>query len=181
MEKDCGNLDAFRLRLSKLTIGLGIYIVLSAAFMLQVRTRLVAVFGQQVLTAGFKILFILVGIIFSLTKCRLNSWKFIITLVIFILAYLFAAGQPYFSEKTHVLTYGLLGYLTAGDLSQNTKNNFRGIFLPLLFISFISGLDETFQYFLPYRVGEIRDFLTNIVSGSFGLAILLLKEKRCRI
>lgn len=146
--------------------------------MLQVRQWLIGIFGQEVLNYCFKVSCVIVVIIFifAVQRYRFNLAKFFITLSIFILAYLFANSQPYFSEKTHVFTYGLLGYLVFRDLSQNRGNNSIGIAFSLLFISFISGLDEIFQYFLSYRVGEIRDFITNIIGGFFGITLFLTRD-----
>ena len=167
-------------RLSKITIGLGAYIVISAAFMLQVNNWLFKVFGDLVVVTSFRLCFIL---IFLLTliyafRIRLGLFKIRAIVSIFVLGYLFSMWQPYFSEKTHVLTYGLLGYLAANDLIDTKRNlQFKYIAGAIIFVSFISASDEIFQGFLPYRVCEMRDFITNIISGTLGTALLFALRK----
>jgi len=164
-------------RLSKATIGFGAYIVISAAFMLQVRNWLFGVFGAFLVVNCFRSFFILVAVSTTLSayRRRLGLFKVCAAFSIFVLAYLFAMWQPYFTEKTHVLTYGLLGYLAAGDLvSARRKRQLKNIILAAAFVSLTSALDEIFQRILPYRVGEVRDFITNIISGSFGIGLLLI-------
>ena len=72
-------------------------------------------------------------------------------------------------KKVHVLEYGILGYLAFRDLSKRNKKIFKDILLAFSFISLIGIMDETFQGFLPYRVREIRDVATNVVSGLLGI------------
>ncbi|MDI6605762.1 MAG: VanZ family protein [Candidatus Omnitrophota bacterium] len=159
-------------RLSKVTVALGVYIVISAAFMLQVRNFLFKALGDSVVVTGFKIFFILISILIiaSALRRRLNLFKICVISAVFILGYLFALWQPFFSEKTHVLTYGLLGYLAAGDLAGSKRSwQFKNLILALLFVSLISALDEIFQGILSYRFCEARDFLTNIISGALGM------------
>lgn len=161
-------------KLSKTTLILGAYIVVSASFMLQVRNWLFRVLGDFVmlncLRASFTLIFILT-IIYA-AKIHLSLFRFCLISFIFILGYLFSRWQPYFSEKTHVLTYGLLGYLAVRDLTDTkTKLRFENIALAVLFVSLISALDETFQCILPYRVAEARDFITNIISAILGISL----------
>ena len=167
-------------RLSKITIGLGAYIVISAAFMLQVRNWLFKVFGDLVVVTSFKLGFILIFILTLIYafRIRINLFKICVIVSIFVLGYLFSMWQPYFSEKTHVLTYGLLGYLAANDLIDTKRNlQFKYIAGAIIFVSFISASDEIFQGFLPYRVCEMRDFITNIISGVMGITLLFALRK----
>jgi VanZ family protein len=97
-------------------------------------------------------------------------------IVILITSFLFGWQQPYFVEKMHVLEYGLLGWLAARDLRRNPRSNIvLTILFSILFVLLIGSLDEGFQRLLPYRVGEIRDVITNVVSGSFGVILFLIK------
>lgn len=164
--------------LSKLTFSLVIYIILAAFFIQQLREWLVAFLGEKFLKYSFGIFFFLVMTIFLgvLFKRQIKLSRLFIILVIFIAAYFFAERQPYFSERTHIFIYGLLGYSLARDLSTKIKNNFARILFSLLLVSCVSGLDEILQYFLPYRVGEFRDFTTNVISGAFGITIFLYAQ-----
>ena len=163
-------------RLSKITIALGIYIVASAAFMLKIRNWLFKVFGNFIVVTCFRLFFILIFVL-TIThafRISLNLFKICAVFVIFILGYLFSMWQPYFSEKTHVLTYGLLGYLAANDfVDTKRKLQFKNVVLAICFVASISALDEIFQSILPYRVGDARDFITNVISGAFGMGLLL--------
>ena len=158
---------------SKATVGLGIYIVISAAFMLQVRDRLFSLFGGPAVMAVFKTLFVLVAFYALIYAFRKNPGvsRFVIAAAVLIAAYIFSARQPYFSEKSHVLTYGILGYLAARDMAPaKNKIRLKNIAIAAGFICAISALDEGFQGILPYRFAETRDFVTNIISGSMGMA-----------
>lgn len=167
-------------RLSKATIGLGAYIVVSAAFMLQARNWLFKTFGDFVVLTSFKAFFLLLVIItiaYAL-KIRLSIFKICAISFIFVLGYLLIMWQQHFSEKTHVLTYGLLGCLAAKDLIDTERTpQFKYTALAVIFISFISALDEIFQGILPYRYAELKDFITNIISGSMGMALFSFLPK----
>ena len=164
-------------RLSKITIGLGAYIVVSAAFMLQVRNFLFKAFGGFIVVTAFKLIFVSIFILTIAYVFRkgLNLQKICAISAVFSLGYLFAMWQPFFSEKTHVLTYGLLGYLTANDLLDGGRSRrLKNLVSALLFVSLISALDEIFQGILPYRFCEVRDFLTNIISGILGISLFFV-------
>lgn len=158
-------------RFSGITIGLGIYIVISASFMLQVRSFLIETFGDAAVKRAFFLLFFLVAalyVVYIIYK-RLPLYSIALSLFIFALAYLLILWQPFFSEKLHVLEYGILGYLALRDLSKRDKKALRNIIYAVGFVLLVTSLDEGFQYFLPYRVGEMRDVVTNIISGFLGI------------
>ncbi|MFH1888917.1 MAG: VanZ family protein [Candidatus Omnitrophota bacterium] len=148
--------------------------------MLQVRNWLFKAFGGPAVITAFKFCFIsvfLYALIYAFRK-RIGPARISLIALLFAGAYLFAVWQPYFSEKTHLLTYGLVGYLSANDLvklreRQRTKILAGGI----IFVSLVSALDELFQAMLPYRIGELRDFITNIISGGTGMALLFILRK----
>jgi VanZ family protein len=163
-------------KLSKSTIGFGAYVVVSAAFMLQLRNWLIRAFGDPAVMACFRLFFILIFILVVLFVSRryLSLFKTCVVSVVFILGYLLAMWQPYFSEKTHVLTYGLLGCLAAKDLIDPKRIfKYKNIMITVCFVALISALDEIFQGFLPYRFCDTRDFITNIISGALGISLLL--------
>lgn len=168
-------------RLSKITLGLGIYIVISASFMLQVNNWLSSLLGKPFMKNSLNLSFLVLFVLSLAYTLRKKAGLLNICLVsfLFILAYLFSAWQPYFSEKTHVLTYGLLGYLAAKDLfGTNKKFLLKSMALALFFVSIISAIDELFQGILPYRVRDIRDFVTNTVGGMFGISLWLTLKSR---
>lgn len=85
---------------------------------------------------------------------------------------MFAYWQPYVTEKIHILEYGFLGWLAVRDLNRN-KAYVKSAILAIFYIFLIGALDEAFQKCLPYRVGEIRDVVTNIISGLLGIMLFL--------
>lgn len=149
--------------------------------MLQVRNWLLGIAGESVLLDSFKV--VLSGlatflIVYTIKK-RLGIFRPLAIVSIFILGYIFAISQPFFSEKTHVLSYGLLGFLAARDLSGNyDKSPLKYILRALIFAALIGALDEAFQGILPYRYAEIRDFITNIISSALGISLFLVTKGR---
>lgn len=77
-------------------------------------------------------------------------------------------------EKVHIIEYGLLAFLLyrallpAGDLSVP--------FLTLLGVTFAGTLEEWVQWFVPARLGEIRDVFLNVFAGTCGLVFGLSIE-----
>lgn len=161
------------MKLSKTTLFLGVCIVISAAFMLQVSSWLSGVFGNTAVTNSFRRCIVLIFILTAWRAFKIGTSpiRFCAIILVFIMAYLFAARQPYFAERMHVLTYGLLAYLASKDLIDGKEALVKDIILTVSFVALVSAIDETFQYFLPYRVGELRDAVTNIVSGVFGMGL----------
>lgn len=100
----------------------------------------------------------------------------LLNLVILSLAFIFAWWQPFFPEKAHTLEYGFLGWFAARDLSKD-KNLVTFIPQAIFFVLLVGASDEIFQWFLPYRVGEVRDVVTNIIGGIFGISLFLNTKK----
>ena len=155
--------------LSKITIGLGIYIIVSASFMLQVRDYLARIFSDECITQGFFFLFFLamVGYVLYILYNKSSVRSIMLSLFIFALAYFLMSWQLYFPEKMHILEYGILGYLALKDLSRE-NGRIKNVIYALCFVTLIGVLDEGFQRILPYRVFELRDIGTNILSGILG-------------
>ncbi|MBM3255428.1 MAG: hypothetical protein FJZ08_03930 [Candidatus Omnitrophica bacterium] len=164
------------MKLSKLTIIFALYIIISASFARQLWELIQRILGRHnAATAGIVFLLGFALLVLALTlKSRFNISKFIVKLVVIVLAFLFAWRQPFFTEKFHIIEYGLLGWLACRDLNKD-KSSFRNIIMALLFASLVGVLDEGFQKLLPYRVCEIRDMLTNVVSVSFGVLLSVIR------
>jgi VanZ family protein len=167
-------------RLSGLTIGFGAYIVISALFMLQVTRWLFATFGE-VFAADclkwFSFLLFMSAALYAF-KRRISLPKALILFSVFSLGYLLAARQRFLAEKTHILMYGLLGYMASSDLAGEKDISLpKNTLFALAFVTLISGLDETLQFILPYRVGELKDFMTNVLSGMLGMALFFSLRK----
>lgn len=167
--------------LSILTIGYGAYIVVSASFMLQVNMWLTSAVGDPFLARAFWVgasVALAFSAVYALTL-RAGAVRLVAVLCIFALAYLVGRWQAYFAEKTHILTYGLLGYLAARDLAGAEARagaggiaGAAGALKAVACVALVSACDETFQLLLPYRFGDLKDFATNIASGALGIALL---------
>ena len=172
------------MKLSRLTIGLGVYIVVSAAFMLQINVWLTAKVGNPFLFRSFWAVSVIVLALAAAYafKARLGAPRIFAVFSVFILAYLLGSVQHYFEEKTHILMYGLLGYLAARDLISVGKALKpsalpKNMAMAAAFVVLISALDEGFQLILPYRFGEWNDFITNILGGILGISLFLVLKK----
>jgi len=161
---------------SRITIGLAILIIVSASFMLQLRNYLVATFGDDAVKLGFSVLFslIMLSYLSYIFYKRVPVQRIALSLIVFEVAYLLISCQPFFAEKLHVLEYGILGYLALRDLFKTDKHLFRDIIYVLCFVLLVGSLDEGFQWFLPYRMFEVRDIVTNVLSGSLGIIKFLI-------
>ena len=154
-------------------MGLAAYIIISASFMLQVRLFLIETFGEQAVQIAFLCLFFLIFalyLVYIIYK-RIPLYRAAAGIIIFGLAYLLISKQPFFAEKLHIPEYGLLGYLALRDLSRAGKQNgfIADALCVFCFVALVGSLDEVFQLLLPYRVFELRDILTNVLSGSLGI------------
>ncbi len=77
-------------------------------------------------------------------------------------------------EKIHIIEYGLLAYLLyrafkpAGDLSM--------LLLPLLWVAVAGVVEESMQWLVETRLGEIRDVFLNVYAGLCGLIFSLAMD-----
>lgn len=158
--------------LSKITLAFAIYIIISASFILQIRNFLINILGQEIVDIVFiAISLLIVSLYLVYTYQRAHIFVVILSSFIFILAYFLIQAQPFFAEKIHVLEYGILGYLAFYDLSKKDRKIYQYIFQAIIFVFLIGVIDEVFQGILPYRFGDVRDVLTNIVSGFLGIVL----------
>jgi len=95
--------------------------------------------------------------------CALCTWGFI-----------FAWRQPYLSEKAHVLEFALVGWLAMRDLFKEGKYLFTDVLSALIFAAIVGYLGEGIQRFLPWRVFELRDIITNVLSGMLGVILFIV-------
>lgn len=148
--------------------------------MLQVWNTLGAVFGLKLLTLFLVILSLMLfsTILYINIKSGLNLKKIILIGVICIGGFIFAWRQPYFAEKAHVLQFGLLGWLVMRDLNRQKANSWKIILMGFIFVTIISCLTEGLQKFLPWRVFEVRDIITEVLSGIGGIILYRLSQAR---
>ena len=74
---------------------------------------------------------------------------------------------PYPSEKIHFVEYGALGIL----VFRTIPSGLNYLILAFLFIALVGAGDELIQWYLPNRVGDMRDVYLNAMSGFLGLWI----------
>lgn len=167
-------------RTAKITVGFALYIIISASFMRQVRTFLVNIFGEGVVNIAFLSLAMTVAacyILYLIFYIKLSWFRIVLSAGVLFLAYDLIMRQPYFSEKLHVLEYGILGYLALLSFSEADTRTLKNIALSLIFVTLTGALDEGFQKILPYRVFDLRDIVTNVASGGLGIALELIRQK----
>jgi len=69
-------------------------------------------------------------------------------------------------ERIHFIEYAVLGLLISRAVDVRTLN---GIIYTGCLITLIGAVDEIIQWFLPNRVGDMRDVFMNSVGGLSGL------------
>ena len=75
------------------------------------------------------------------------------------------------SERIHLILFGLIGFLFTKD---NLEDRLVKIIpFSLLFGFFAASVDEMFQLFLPYRVGDIRDVLFGGLGSLWGSIVCI--------
>ncbi|MFH0913594.1 MAG: VanZ family protein [Candidatus Omnitrophota bacterium] len=165
------------MRLSKFTLSLSIYVIISSIFMQQVWDTYKTIWGIKWLTLAFGIscLLIIAAILYQNIKSGLDTKKLVLTCALCAWGFIFAWRQPYFSEKAHVLEFGLIGWLAMRDLAKTEKHSLKGVLFASIFAAIIGYLGEGIQKFLPWRVFEIRDIITNVLSGILGVILFILK------
>lgn len=124
---------------------------------------------KDILPVLIWIVFCIVGcvLLFYLIYLRINIIRIFLIFVIFGLGLLYAFTiNKYISERIHLIYFGIIGFLF-------TKDNFDEIGLwtvvyTMLWAMIIAALDELFQLFLPYRVGDVRDIIFGVLGGLWG-------------
>jgi len=163
------------MRISKLTFIFGLFIIVSAAFMGQVGSFISEKLGKSYFEILIGILFLLTValLILYVKRAILGKIKLPVFLVVFIAGFIFAWHLDILVERVHLLEYGLLGWLAIRDNLRDGKIVKASIF-SAVFILGVSVVDETFQWWLPYRVGDIRDVVFNEVGGLWGMTLFLI-------
>jgi hypothetical protein len=114
------------------------------------------------------------GLILYLKRAGLGKIKLPIFLAVFVAGFLFAWHLDILVERIHLLEYGLLGWLAIKDTLREEKKIIKASIFSALFILGVSIVDETFQWWLPYRVGDVRDVVFNEVGGLWGMSLFLI-------
>lgn len=168
-------MSSFAGRLS-LPLGLGVVILAVAPFFGLLRDRLLELMPRSfalVLSIGFALTLLVAGIL-GLGRLRsLHRWRiggFVLAAVLVGLqVHAVARGPADVSavERFHILEYGLLAALFYWALRPTQS----WLALPgaLIAAAVVGVLDETVQWLVPTRVGELRDILLNWTATGIGL------------
>jgi len=165
------------MRLSRITLALGIFIVLSGTFMGQVLNFLKDAFSAGRVEIGLGILFVLIALsaLLYVNRVIVSNKRKILFLILLCLGLYFSWRLEIFPERIHALEYGLLGWLIIRDCTRD-KVSFLKIIYGILIILLFGCLDEALQWLLPYRVGEFKDVLLNGAGGLWGMGLFFIKN-----
>ena len=151
-----------KMDVSKPTIGLSVFIIVSSLFMNQVAKFIEDIAGKR----GEEVIMgalLLIGLAFFV-GAMLKKGPFTVysaLCILILMSGLILAWQiknP--AERIHVIEYGILGWLASRDFI-NRKDGIRGFLKACLFGLAIGVLDEMAQWILPYRVFDMRDIAFN--------------------
>ena len=107
------------------------------------------------------------------SRSKSGIYKLFLNGALCILGFIFAWGQPYVTEKVHILEYGLLAWLAMRDFWRQDRNVLKTSLYAFILVLITSCLDEGFQKLQPWRVFEVRDIITNLVSGILGISVFI--------
>jgi glycopeptide antibiotics resistance protein len=144
--------------------------------MQQVWSAWKAMFGIKLLTLFFFLSCIatIFTILYQNIKSGFGIKRLVLICAVCVWGFIFAWRQPYFSEKAHVLEFALLGWLAMRDLTKQGKNLLKEALFAFIFAAIIGYLGEGIQKFIPWRVFEVRDIITNVLSGGLGVILFIL-------
>jgi len=99
---------------------------------------------------------------------KFEVWRLIVVggIVVLYLVGVFWLDIP--EERVHFLEYGILGLLVYNGFE---KRGIKIIFLSIFLVALFGAIDELIQWYLPNRVGDIRDIVMNAVSGAMGVCL----------
>jgi glycopeptide antibiotics resistance protein len=158
-----------------------LYIIISASFMRHVLNFLREKLGHGGLEKLIWAAFIISGLLFlryiggRIIKGR-QFLRLLLLIVIGAGIAWHASTMPIIEERIHLVLFGLLGFFLARD-------NDAGRLAPAFLLSvlgslLVAALDEIFQYYLPTRVGEIKDVISGGIGGIYGAVFYLIVNFR---
>ena len=84
------------------------------------------------------------------------------------------AARVNVAEKIHIVEYGLLAYLLYRAFKP--AGNLSILLLPLLWVTVAGVVEESMQWWVETRLGEIRDVFLNLYAGLCGLIFSLAMD-----
>lgn len=154
------------------------YLLMSATFARKVLKCLTALFGPRMVQGIPWVLLIVILILFMLLtmKRKLSCTHLFAALLTFIGIFLFLKMMHNPDERIHIFQYGLLGFIVALDKRHGSLKH--ALLFALLIAFLVSCADELFQFFLPNRVGDIRDVGFGFIGGAWGALLAVLTAPR---
>ena len=119
----------------------------------------------EIISVSIIITIILIFFLFWKRK-RYGFWRLagIIFIISIYIVWVFQLDIP--EERVHFMEYGILGIMVYNGFNSNKMKIF---FLAIVITAIFGTIDELIQWFLPNRVGDIRDVIVNAVSGMLGV------------
>jgi len=104
------------------------------------------------------------------------AWATLKTLLVLGVGLSGAAAMQISIERMHLVKYGVMGFLYTRDLMARNpdKKRFQILAVCTLLCSMVAALDETIQYFIPNRVGDIRDVGLGALGALWGTMMATL-------
>lgn len=134
-------------------------------------TLLYGILGKEGLSIAVNSIFVIILFSFLIIvfKRNKNNYRSVVAVaLITLLGAMMAFQYETPEERIHFMEYGALGYLVFMALFDGGNVS---VLLSIILISIIGAVDEIIQWFLPNRVGDIRDVFMNIVGGLWGIGI----------
>ena len=166
------------MKLSKFTLFFAAYNIVSSFFMSAVWETTTKTLGKNSVLWLFVILCLTAaaGLTYKNIKSRSSLKRMGLIWLVFIWGFVFAFRQPYLSEKAHVLEFAVLAWLTLRDLTKKEGLLLKAVFATFVFVSLTGVLEEIYQKFLPWRVCDIRDMISDSLGGIVGIALFVLSK-----
>ena len=132
-------------------------------------------FGKDILPLFFILLSLGFAylVLRNASRSKSGIYKLLSLGILCVSGFIFAWRQPYVTEKVHILEYGLLAWLAMRDFWRQDRNVLKTSLYAFILVLITSCLDEGFQKLLPWRVFEVRDIITNLVSGILGISVFI--------
>ena len=146
-------------------------IVLSAPYAQQAFTAIDARWPDhaQTIVLAATVVPALVAFAFAVWHIRADRWRRYACLAagVAVGVVYYLTMRPIFTEAFHFLQYGVLAALFVR--AWRHLGDWSSIVLPLLAASIVGAVDEGYQWFIPFRAGDLQDVGINVVAAAGGI------------
>lgn len=126
------------------------------------------------LTLALNATFVLIAVLLLWLLWLRGIGRFLVLAPIFIAIFVLIIRIEIPEERMHFIQYGILGIMSFFVF----RGEAFGLLKAILLVTIAGAIDEVIQYFLPNRVGDIRDVVFNTLGGVLGVAIAKLALQR---